>query len=149
MPQNGPSVSLLWHLSSSAVWLSSSLCWAQTTPHRWITTQFPCERTSILQRPKMQVLIRLSLIWISFIFILCEKLIIFFLSFLKLELASENDISWHGDSSLSDDIWGGYYNGGDNIKYHFPTSFAMTMLCFGIDLMIARTPKRINAEIWG
>lgn len=56
-------------------------------------------------------------------------ILIFLLFLLEAgKLPVGNNISWRGDSGLKDGIVGGYYDGGDAIKYHFPMSFAITML---------------------
>lgn len=54
-------------------------------------------------------------------------------------LPKENyNISWRADSGLQDGhatergLVGGYYDAGDNAKYHFPMSFAMTMLSWSL-----------------
>ncbi|KAK1400559.1 Endoglucanase [Heracleum sosnowskyi] len=47
-------------------------------------------------------------------------------------------INWRGDSGLQDGnttergLVGGYYDAGDNIKFHFPMSFALTMLSWSL-----------------
>lgn len=47
-------------------------------------------------------------------------------------------MSWRGDSCLNDgnlksnDLVGGYYDAGDASKFHFPASFAMTMLSWSV-----------------
>lgn len=51
-------------------------------------------------------------------------------------------MSWRGNSCLNDgksdsssitkDLVGGYYDAGDAIKFHFPASFAMTMLSWSV-----------------
>ncbi|KAI3947979.1 hypothetical protein MKW92_005844 [Papaver armeniacum] len=46
-----------------------------------------------------------------------------------------NRIPWRGDSGLHDGggkLVGGFYDGGDNIKYTFPTAFSMTMLSWSV-----------------
>ncbi|KAI8014242.1 Endoglucanase 12 [Camellia lanceoleosa] len=56
-------------------------------------------------------------------------------------LPKNNGISWRGNSGLQDGstlsdvkggLVGGYYDGGDDTKYHFPMSFAMTMLSWSV-----------------
>jgi endoglucanase len=55
-------------------------------------------------------------------------------------LPKSNNISWRGDSGLQDGkstndkegLVGGYYDAGDNIKFHFPLSFAITMLSWSV-----------------
>ncbi|KAK1373443.1 Cellulase [Heracleum sosnowskyi] len=54
-------------------------------------------------------------------------------------LPKENyNISWRADSGLQDGnftergLIGGYYDAGDNTKYHFPMAFVMTMLSWSV-----------------
>ncbi|KAK4480221.1 hypothetical protein RD792_013283 [Penstemon davidsonii] len=56
-------------------------------------------------------------------------------------LPKNNGIPWRGNSGLQDGsdkpeikggLVGGYYDAGDNIKFHFPMSFAMTMLSWSV-----------------
>lgn len=57
------------------------------------------------------------------------------------KLPKNNPISWRRDSGLQDGsgetdlkggLVGGYYDAGDNTKFHFPMSFAMTMLSWSV-----------------
>jgi hypothetical protein len=57
------------------------------------------------------------------------------------KLPKSNGIPWRGNSGLEDGkdstddkkgLVGGYYDAGDNIKFHFPMSFAMTMLSWSV-----------------
>ncbi|PHT65004.1 Endoglucanase 7 [Capsicum annuum] len=57
------------------------------------------------------------------------------------KLPKSNGIPWRGNSGLQDGstltdvkggLVGGYYDAGDNIKFHFPMSFAMTMLSWSV-----------------
>lgn len=57
------------------------------------------------------------------------------------KLPKNNGIPWRGNSGLSDGnsttdvkggLVGGYYDAGDNTKFHFPMSFAMTMLSWSL-----------------
>ncbi|KAL3630955.1 Endoglucanase 7 [Castilleja foliolosa] len=57
------------------------------------------------------------------------------------KLPKNNGISWRMDSGLEDGLnqtdfkkglVGGYYDAGDNTKFHFPMSFAMTMLSWSV-----------------
>ncbi|EFJ38621.1 hypothetical protein SELMODRAFT_75214 [Selaginella moellendorffii] len=54
------------------------------------------------------------------------------------KLPHGNNISYRGDSGLKDgsdnqaDLVGGYYDAGDNIKFHFPQAFAMTLLSWSV-----------------
>ncbi|XP_010531476.1 PREDICTED: endoglucanase 23-like [Tarenaya hassleriana] len=47
-------------------------------------------------------------------------------------------MAWRGNSGLSDgwthkmDLTGGYYDAGDNVKFHFPMSFTTTMLAWSV-----------------
>lgn len=57
------------------------------------------------------------------------------------KLPKSNGISWRGNSGLTDGsklsdvkggLVGGYYDSGENTKYHFPMAFAMTMLSWSV-----------------
>ncbi|ESQ28826.1 hypothetical protein EUTSA_v10018270mg [Eutrema salsugineum] len=55
------------------------------------------------------------------------------------KLPKKNRVSWRGDSGLKDGLpdvpgglVGGYYDGGSNIKFHFPMAFSMTMLSWSL-----------------
>ena len=56
------------------------------------------------------------------------------------KLPKNNGIPWRGDSGLNDGndtdvkggLVGGYYDAGDNIKFHFPMSYSMTMLSWSV-----------------
>ncbi|XP_024993947.1 endoglucanase 12-like [Cynara cardunculus var. scolymus] len=57
------------------------------------------------------------------------------------KLPKNNGIKWRGNSGLKDGsdatdvkggLVGGYYDAGDNTKFHFPMSFAMTMLSWSV-----------------
>lgn len=55
-------------------------------------------------------------------------------------MPKSNGIPWRGNSGLQDGndsdvkggLVGGYYDAGDNVKFHFPMSFAMTMLSWSV-----------------
>lgn len=56
-------------------------------------------------------------------------------------MPTNNGFPWRGNSGLQDGsdqleikggLVGGYYDAGDNIKFHFPMSFAMTMLSWSV-----------------
>lgn len=56
-------------------------------------------------------------------------------------MPKDNGIPWRGDSGLKDGsdlpdikggLVGGYYDSGENTKYHFPMSFAITMLSWSL-----------------
>ncbi|KAL5703469.1 Endoglucanase 12 [Ranunculus cassubicifolius] len=55
------------------------------------------------------------------------------------KLPKGNNVTWRGDSGLKDGLSdgkrtlvGGYYDAGDNIKFHFPMAFSMTMLSWSV-----------------
>lgn len=56
------------------------------------------------------------------------------------KLPKNNGIPWRGDSGLQDGndtdfkrgLVGGYYDAGDNIKFHFPMAFTITMLSWSL-----------------
>ncbi|XP_008791029.2 endoglucanase 12-like [Phoenix dactylifera] len=56
-------------------------------------------------------------------------------------LPKNNDVLWRGNSGLEDGIGftelkgglvGGYYDSGNNIKFHFPMAFSMTLLSWSV-----------------
>jgi hypothetical protein len=57
------------------------------------------------------------------------------------KLPKNNGIPWRGNSGMNDGstladvkggLVGGYYDAGDNIKFHFPLAFSMTMLSWSV-----------------
>ncbi|GAV81923.1 Glyco_hydro_9 domain-containing protein [Cephalotus follicularis] len=75
-----------------------------------------------------------------------HKALLFFNAQKSGKLPKSNGIPWRGDSGLSDGnetdvkggLVGGYYDAGDNVKFHFPMSFTMTMLSWSL---IEYSPK--------
>lgn len=70
-----------------------------------------------------------------------HKALLFFNAQKSGKLPKNNGIPWRGDSGLQDGsnltdvkggLVGGYYDAGDNVKFHFPMSFAMTMLSWSL-----------------
>ncbi|KAK4751873.1 hypothetical protein SAY87_020671 [Trapa incisa] len=70
-----------------------------------------------------------------------HKALLFFNAQKSGKLPKNNGVPWRGSSGLSDGngttdtkggLVGGYYDAGDNIKFHFPMSFAMTMLSWSV-----------------
>ncbi|KAK6136332.1 hypothetical protein DH2020_029903 [Rehmannia glutinosa] len=70
-----------------------------------------------------------------------HKALLFFNAQKSGKLPKNNGIPWRGDSGLQDGsdqtdlkggLVGGYYDAGDNTKFHFPMSFAMTMLSWSV-----------------
>ncbi|XP_044488325.1 endoglucanase 25-like [Mangifera indica] len=73
-----------------------------------------------------------------------HKALMFFNAQKSGRLPKHNNVSWRGNSCLNDgksssssssitkDLVGGYYDAGDAIKFHFPASFAMTMLSWSV-----------------
>ncbi|KAJ8746840.1 hypothetical protein K2173_003846 [Erythroxylum novogranatense] len=69
-----------------------------------------------------------------------HKALLFFNAQKSGRLPKSNGIGWRGDSGLQDGndtdlkrgLVGGYYDAGDNIKFHFPMAFAMTMLSWSL-----------------
>ena len=66
------------------------------------------------------------------------KSLLFYDSQMSGKLPSWNGVPWRGDSGLRDgceagyDLTGGFYDAGDFIKFHFPQSFALTVLGWGM-----------------
>ncbi|KAI3501708.1 hypothetical protein L1887_29676 [Cichorium endivia] len=70
-----------------------------------------------------------------------HKALLFFNAQKSGKLPKNNGIKWRGNSGLQDGsdvtdvkggLVGGYYDAGDNTKFNFPMSFAMTMLSWSV-----------------
>ncbi|KAK1556963.1 hypothetical protein Q3G72_015327 [Acer saccharum] len=70
-----------------------------------------------------------------------HKALLFFNAQKSGKLPNNNGIPWRGDSGLNDGntttdvkggLAGGYYDAGDNAKFHFPMSYAMTILSWSL-----------------
>lgn len=70
-----------------------------------------------------------------------HKALLFFNAQKSGKLPKHNGIPWRGNSGLKDGskltdvkggLVGGYYDSGENTKFHFPMAFAMTMLCWSV-----------------
>nr|GMC50189.1 endoglucanase 12 [Ipomoea batatas] len=70
-----------------------------------------------------------------------HKALLFFNAQKSGKLPKNNGVPWRRDSGLDDGskltdvkggLIGGYYDAGDNTKFHFPMSFAMTMLSWSV-----------------
>ncbi|KAH0463317.1 hypothetical protein IEQ34_007899 [Dendrobium chrysotoxum] len=70
-----------------------------------------------------------------------QKALVFFNAQRSGRLPKNNGIPWRGNSGLQDGatlsdvrggLVGGYYDGGNNIKFHFPMAFSMTLLSWSV-----------------
>ncbi|KAJ6817571.1 endoglucanase 12-like [Iris pallida] len=70
-----------------------------------------------------------------------RKALLFFNAQKSGRLPKDNGIPWRGNSGLNDGseltdvkggLVGGYYDAGDNIKFHFPMAFSMTLLSWSV-----------------
>ncbi|XP_078173070.1 endoglucanase 12-like [Carex rostrata] len=70
-----------------------------------------------------------------------HKALMFFNAQKSGKLPKNNGVPWRGDSGLKDGsditdvkggLVGGYYDAGDNIKFHFPMAFSMTLLSWTV-----------------
>lgn len=69
-----------------------------------------------------------------------HKALLFFNAQRSGKLPKNNGVSWRGDSGLQDGngttfkggLVGGYYDAGDNSKFHFPMAFTITMLSWSV-----------------
>jgi len=70
-----------------------------------------------------------------------HKALLFFNAQKSGKLPKNNGIPWRGNSGMNDGstlpdvkggLVGGYYDAGDNIKFHFPLAFSMTMLSWSV-----------------
>ncbi len=43
-----------------------------------------------------------------------------------------NRVSWRGDSTMSDDVTGGWYDAGDHVKFNLPMAYSASMLAWGM-----------------
>ncbi len=43
-----------------------------------------------------------------------------------------NRVSWRGDSTMSDDVTGGWYDAGDHVKFNLPMAYSASMLAWGL-----------------
>lgn len=43
-----------------------------------------------------------------------------------------NRVSWRGDSTMSDDVPGGWYDAGDHVKFNLPMAYSASMLAWGL-----------------
>ncbi|KAI4323877.1 hypothetical protein L6164_023452 [Bauhinia variegata] len=64
-----------------------------------------------------------------------------------------NDSALHDGSDIKKDMVGGYYDAGDNVKFHFPMAFTTTMLAWSVvefgDLMGPELQLAFEAIKWG
>ncbi|KAI4323865.1 hypothetical protein L6164_023440 [Bauhinia variegata] len=64
-----------------------------------------------------------------------------------------NDSALHDGSDIKMDMVGGYYDAGDNVKFHFPMAFTTTMLAWSVvefgDLMGPDLQHALEAIKWG
>ncbi|GMP69952.1 hypothetical protein CsSME_00029019 [Camellia sinensis var. sinensis] len=66
------------------------------------------------------------------------KSLLFFEGQRSGKLPPSQRITWRKDSALHDgsdlhvDLVGGYYDAGDNVKFHFPMAYTTTMLAWGV-----------------
>ncbi|XP_020573886.1 endoglucanase 1-like [Phalaenopsis equestris] len=87
------------------------------------------------------------------------KSILFFEGQRSGELPPTQRQQWRGNSGLSDgssanvDLVGGYYDGGDNVKFGLPMAFTVTMLAWGViefgDRMAGELGHAVAAVRWG
>lgn len=89
-----------------------------------------------------------------------KKSILFFEGQRSGYLPREQRMTWRRDSALNDgqnlnaDLVGGYYDAGDNVKFHFPMAFSATMLAwsavdFGSYMSPADLRENLVALRWG
>ncbi|XP_076451288.1 endoglucanase E-4-like [Babylonia areolata] len=67
-----------------------------------------------------------------------EKSLLFYEAQRSGPLPDSNRIPWRGDSGLQDrgqggeDLTGGWYDAGDNVKFNFPMAWSTTVLCWSL-----------------
>ncbi|KAL5996753.1 Endoglucanase 12 [Asimina triloba] len=81
-----------------------------------------------------------------------HKALLFFNAQKSGRLPKNNGVPWRGNSGLSDGsdkpdikggLVGGYYDAGDNIKFHFPLAFSMSLLSWSV-IEYSQKYKAIN-----
>ncbi|KAK7258237.1 hypothetical protein RIF29_32797 [Crotalaria pallida] len=87
------------------------------------------------------------------------KSILFFEGQRSGKLPPSQRMTWRKDSALQDgsdlhiDMVGGYYDAGDNVKFHFPMAFTTTMLAWSViefgELMDTELQHALEAIKWG
>ncbi|KFK30485.1 hypothetical protein AALP_AA7G267500 [Arabis alpina] len=89
-----------------------------------------------------------------------RKSILFFEGQRSGRLPIQQRMAWRGNSALNDgknlgtDLVGGYYDAGDNVKFHFPMAFTTTMLAWSfIDFDSYMSPDDLGHSLvalkWG
>ncbi|XP_020673212.1 endoglucanase 19-like, partial [Dendrobium catenatum] len=88
-----------------------------------------------------------------------HKSILFFEGQRSGKLPPTQRLQWRGNSGLSDgssanvDLVGGYYDGGDNVKFGLPMAFTITMLAWSViefgDRMAGEKDYAAAAVRWG
>ena len=48
------------------------------------------------------------------------------------KLPEWNRVDWRGDSTIDDDVDGGWYDAGDHVKFNLPMSYSACMLAWGL-----------------
>ena len=48
------------------------------------------------------------------------------------ELPDWNRVEWRADSTVGDDLNGGWYDAGDHVKFNLPMSYSAAMLAWGL-----------------
>lgn len=43
-----------------------------------------------------------------------------------------NRVEWRSDSTMTDEVLGGWYDAGDHVKFNLPMSYSASMLAWGI-----------------
>ncbi|KAL8622689.1 hypothetical protein ACOMHN_009323 [Nucella lapillus] len=67
-----------------------------------------------------------------------EKSLLFYEAQRSAPLPDANRVPWRGDSALDDrgqggeDLTGGWYDAGDNVKFNFPMAWSTTVLCWSV-----------------
>ncbi|CAM0904526.1 unnamed protein product [Alopecurus aequalis] len=106
------------------------------------------------------VFLAFSLVWFSSHVVLAAghpdyadalaKSLLFFQGQRSGRLPPDQAVKWRSDSATSDgsaanvDLTGGYYDGGDNVKFGFPMAFTTTMLSWSIIEYGGRMEERVH-----
>ncbi|KAM3387201.1 hypothetical protein ACQJBY_010194 [Aegilops geniculata] len=110
-------------------------------------------------RSRVAVFLAFSLVWLSSHVLAAghpdyadalAKSLLFFQGQTSGGLPADQAVKWRSNSAMSDgsaanvDLTGGYYDGGDNVKFNFPMAFTTTMLSWSIIEYGGRMEGRVH-----
>ena len=49
-----------------------------------------------------------------------------------LTVSDWNEVEWRADSTMTDEVTGGWYDAGDHVKFNLPMAYSASMLAWGL-----------------